>query len=407
MSDGYKNGKPDLNWWAERIDAGRKFRKDRACEAQWETWRSFYRHEFADNVLPMNIYFKMLRTIVPRIYFRNPSISLVPGKPGIEHMIFAKLLERIDNKLIRKLKMKNQMKKIVQNTFMFGTGFGKIGYSTEFNPSPDELSATAATEENKPERMVEYNSLVQENMPWFLSTHTGSVILPAGCESFEEARWIAHEVWRRVADVKQDGRFKKAQRDRLGPASRERAPKSKDWHSRGMSDLVNLIEVKDKKTGQVFVFSPVNTTDVLLHETDDLQVSKRLNYVQLVFNEDDQYCWGIPDSKILGDIQNEATETRTLIMKHRRISIAKILAKRNSIKEEEASKLVSENVLPIINVDGEVLSDIRVLEGNFVPEDLIRNLELIMGDARETVGFSRNQMSEFRQGSEAATATEA
>lgn len=407
MSDGYKRGKPDLTWWVDKIEAGRKFRKEYASEDRWETWRSYYRHNFADDVLPMNIYFKMLRTIVPRIYFRNPGISISPAKPGLENMIFAKLLERIDNKLIRKMKMKNQMKSIVQNTFMFGTGFGKIGYSTEFNPSPDELSRTTASEADNVQRLVEYNSIVQENMPWFLSAHPGSVILPAGSQSLDEARWVAHEVWRTVADVRNDPRFNKKQRMKIGPAAKETNKSSKDWHSRGMQDLVNLIEVRDKKTGRVFVFSPVNLDDVLMDEEDDLQVGKRMPFISMTFNEDDQYAWGVPDSKILEDIQKEANETRTLIMKHRRLSLAKILAKRGVLKEEEAQKLVGEKVLPVVWVDGEVHTDVKEMTGDTIPQDLLANLELVMGDSRESVGFSRNQMSEFRQGSEAATATEA
>lgn len=404
MSDGYTQGKPDLGWWVDRIEAGKRFRKKVANEERWDIWRSYYRHDFADDVLPMNIYFKMLRTIVPRIYFRNPSISITPGKPGIEHMVFAKILERIDNKLIRKLGMKTQMKRIAQNAFMFGKGIGKVGYSTEFNPSPDELSRTTATDDSN--RLLEYNSMVQENMPWFLSAHPDSVIVPAGIQNLDEARWIAHEVQRRVADVRNDPRFNKRQRMRIGPSQQE-SKKHSDWHARGMSDLVSLIEVRDKKTGKVFVYSPVNTEDVLLFEDDDLQHGRKFNFVDLSFNEDDQYFWSVADSKILDDIQREANETRTLIQKHRRISVAKILAKKGAIPEHEAEKLLSANVRSVINVDGDPLTDIRELQGNNVPEDLIRNMDMVIGDARETVGFSRNQMSEFRQGSEAATATEA
>ena len=35
-------------------------------------------------ILPSNVYFKMLRTLIPRVYYRNPSVSLTPKKPGLE-----------------------------------------------------------------------------------------------------------------------------------------------------------------------------------------------------------------------------------------------------------------------------------------------------------------------------------
>ena len=74
-------------------------------------------------------------SIVPRIYFRNPSISLVASKPGLENMLFAQVLERIDNKLIKRMKIKNQIKLMVQDAFMFGTCVGKLGYRSEEHTS--------------------------------------------------------------------------------------------------------------------------------------------------------------------------------------------------------------------------------------------------------------------------------
>ena len=77
--------------------------------------------------------------------------------------------------------MKRQIKKIVQDTFFFGTGFGKLGYGAEFTPSP-ELGDTSIPLDkrhtgNVRQYKVEYRSGVIANMPWFMRTHPGNMIL--------------------------------------------------------------------------------------------------------------------------------------------------------------------------------------------------------------------------------------
>ena len=131
---GYSRGEPDPEYWMREIRRGIQFRKTYAQEQRWSSWRQYYRGNWPRGVLPVNLFFMMLRTVVPRIYFRNPSISIQPTKPGADQAAFAQLIERIDNKLMRTMRMKDQLKKITQQAWMFGTGIGKRGYAQEFKP---------------------------------------------------------------------------------------------------------------------------------------------------------------------------------------------------------------------------------------------------------------------------------
>ena len=76
----------------------------------------------------------------------------------------------------------------------------------------------------------------------------------------------------------------------------------------------------------------------------------------LIFNEDDEVFWGIPDSKILEPYQLEINEIRTQRMRHRRMALIKIITKVNAFSPEEASKLVDEDVGPVIqtNIQGDI-----------------------------------------------------
>ena len=86
-----------------QIKKGEEDRKLHAYEGDWDRWRSFYRGDWKKNIMPVNLFFTMVRTTVPRIYFRNPSISVSSAKPGFMHMAVAKTLERADNKMLQQM----------------------------------------------------------------------------------------------------------------------------------------------------------------------------------------------------------------------------------------------------------------------------------------------------------------
>jgi len=408
MAEGYIKGKPDVAWWTTQIEAGIKFRKEFAHEAKWADWRNYYRGNWADGILPSNIYFKMLRTIVPRVYFRNPSISLVSAKPGIEHALFAQLLERIDNKLIKRMKLKKQIKMMVQDCFMFGTAVGKLGFGAEFTPSPKDLETDQPFDSKN--QIVEYNQNVHANMPWFMRVHPGAFIVPAGLIDFDDSRFAIHWIRRSLQDVKDDKRFTNTadlQGSTKGQMAGTSSANKENKSYSNPTPMIDLYEIRDKKTGKVFVLAPHVTTKVLYFGDDELQSHSRLPFYTFSFNVDDDVFWGVPDSQILEPIQLEVNETRTQIMKHRRLSLVKILAKVNTIEDSEAEKLVSETVCPVVFIKGNVNTDVKFLEGSNIPRDLFTAFEVTVFDARETVGFSRNEFGEFNSRSGDTSATEA
>ena len=98
MPSGYfRNGKPDPTWWMDQITAGEDFRKFQAHQDKWEAWRAMYRGRWSKDILPQNLYFSTLPSLVPRIYFRNPRVSVSPRKPGFDEVAFAQVMNRIDN----------------------------------------------------------------------------------------------------------------------------------------------------------------------------------------------------------------------------------------------------------------------------------------------------------------------
>lgn len=408
MSNGYlRGGRPDVNWWRTQINAGIAFRKKFASQQDWDRWRKMYRGQWDPGVLPSNLFFKMARTIVPRVYFRNPSVSVTPRKPGMLQWAFAQLVERVDNKMIRQMRLKQSMKEITQDAFFFGTGIGKLGFGSTV-PTNNDLFATVGPGTDKSGRLVEYKSTVHENMPWFGRTPTGSFIVPAGNVRLSDARWAAEWFRLPVDDVKSDTRFKHTA-DLGGSNKIVRHGQGADstFKYRQPLEMVDLVEIRDKKTGQVFVLAPYHSDKVLLDPQDDaLQYDNRLPYYDLIFNDDDEVFWGIPDSRILEPQQREINEIRTQEMKHRRLSLIRILCKRNGIKPEEAAKMVDEIVSPVVWTEEMPEAVLKIIEGGDIPEGLMKMDAIVNQDVRENMGFSRNEFGEISPANSRTSATE-
>lgn len=410
---GYVRGKANATWWMEQIRKGIAYRRKYAMESEWSRWRSYYRGRWPKGTLPVNLFFRMVRTVVPRIYFRNPSISIQPGKPGREQAAFAKLIQRIDNKLMRTMRIKQQIKMITQQTWMFGSGVGKRGFGENFHPSPELLSAGSAPlaegEGSKIDRQVEYHNAVIGGQPWFLENPTGDFIVPAGSRNFQECRWYASWYRRPLLDLQADNRFENtaalAGSHRSGYNADRKALLTGDMEP--SENMVDLVEVRDMATKQAFVLAPFGQTDrkCLFQDDDTLQVNNRPPFYTVVFNPDDEVCWGVPDSVILEPQQMELNEIRTLEMKHRRLAIIKLIYKKNSITKEQFEKLLNGDVAAGIEVNGE-LADIDNFQVADIPQSLRGAGREVMEDVRENMGFSRNQFGNYAEGSADRTATE-
>lgn len=402
--EGYIRNKVDAAWWLEQIKAGELYRKRAAYEEHWPAWRSYYRGDWAPHVQPMNIFFSMLRSTVPRVYFRNPTVSVAPAKPGMLFVAFAKILERTDNKLIRQMKLKTHMKRAIQDAFLFGTGAVKVGFGGLYTPSPSFNPDFDNYGRDRKGNLTEFLNSTMPEMPWVSRLRPKSLIAPALLEGFDNTPWLATEIIRPIDDIKRDPRLTNT--NDIFTYMHEVS--GKDYALKRRRKVARLYEIRDWRTGQVFVISSDGKGKNRVHfeGPDEFQIVG-MPIIPLVFNEDDEYCWGIPDAKILEPYQKEINEIKTQIMKHRRLSLVKILARRKGILEEEAQKLVSEDVLPVIFTEGDPRMVVDKLQAANIPQDLLLAARELAQDIRDTVGFSRNQMGEFNSRNADTTATEA
>ena len=391
-------GKVNAAWWVNQIEAGKRFRDTWSMKHKWDEWDKFYRSDYVGDKLPINLFFMMVRTMVPRSYFNNPSISVQPAKPGPQHLGLAMVLERTDNKLIRSMNIKNELKNMAQESFFKGTAVGKMGYGAEHVPA--SATETVADKDSTVDwARTDYRSGIENNMPWVLRVPLQDYVMPAGTIDRNAAAWECHIVYRPIDEIQRDARLKDAKRISATRTADELFE---------TPDIGELWEIHDRRTRMTFIMSPNDIADgpvvVFGPETDSFQSPSGGPFHDIVFNANVDVAYGLPDAAILDPYQREVNEIATQAMWHRRMSIIKLLAVRGTMSDVDKAKLMNEEPLTLLEVDD--LNAIRELKVASIPPEQLIMLDRVIDIVRLTMGFSRNQFGEFMTGSEKPTATE-
>lgn len=395
--------------WKERIRAGLHFQQSIARSKDWERYKAYYRHEFAPGTLPVNLMFSLCRSMVPQIYFRNPKVTVTARRPGMEAELMARLVQKLDNWLLYELMTKREIKKMITDAFFCGTATGFHGYDSEFGLDTSRMIGgmyTMSQFNTKGER-IESNKNVQPGMPWFLRARPEDVVYPWGCTSSESVEWVAMRIFRQVRDVRADKRYSNKEgltgsitpiRTTAEGGRVEPIPGSGAGAISPDEQWVELWQVHDGRTGKVFALS-MDHPKLLRKDTDEMQL-EGLPSETLVFNSDTDYIYGIPDARIVEPQLLELIEIRTQAMKHRRVDILKGLVKKGSLSPEEIQKLTSADVMAIAQVESE-----GSIRDAFLPispgasgilQDLSMAGDIVRGDIREMVGFSRVAQGDYQ-----------
>lgn len=399
----------DTKMWQDRIKDGQRFQQKFAQSKQWQQYKSYYRHEFKAGQVPVNLMFSILRSMVPQVYFRNPKVTITPRKPGLEAELNARIVQKLDNWLLREISIKRELKKMVEDTFFCGTAAGFHGYDSLYGYAPKLLDSSGQftlSQFNSTGDRIETNANVSPGMPWFLRSRPDDVVYPHGSTSQDTLDWVAFRVFRALSDVKADKKYSN-QSDltgtqtpiRTGPEGAE-SPDVLDKVAGDGDDeqWVELWQVHDVRRRKVIVLT-MDHDKLLRDDKDDLQIDG-LPLETLTFNPDPDYIYGIPDARIIEPQLLELIEIRTQAMKHRRLDILKGLVKKGAMTPENIMKLTSEDVMALAEVETEF--DIKQAFAPVNPgvsgilQDLALAGELVRGDIRETVGFSRNSSGEYQ-----------
>ena len=405
-----------LEYWKTEIRMGLRYRHVFGRQQDWQRYKTMYRGFWGAGTVPVNIIYALGRSLIPQIYFRNPRIGVNPKKPG--YAMHARVLEQIDNYLIRETGLKNELKSCILDCFLCGRGPGILGYDSEYGYNPnflsDEYSDLSLTSFGKKGEKIEYSDNVKPGFPWFMRCNPLDFIVPWGTSRWEDARWFGMRKMRLLRDIKEDPKYsnkndlKAPYKTRIDSTEAGAQPQVRSYEDDSQNEWVELWEIHDKRSGRLFVMS-LDHDKFLRDDYDYLQV-EGLPAEVLGFNEDPDYFWWTPDCRLVEVQQLEMNDIRTMAKKHRRVALLKVLYDRGMLGKDALSKLLDEDPKAAVEVDAGVNGDVRkavALFQSHVPPDLGVAAREVREDMREIIGFSRNQMGSFEESSGRRTATEA
>jgi hypothetical protein len=405
--------------WQRNISGGLQYMKDYAKPINWDLYRNYYRGIFdvgtaGQRKYSVAIIFAILRSMVPKTYFTDPTVYVSHTVPGFGNS--ARIVQKLDNKMIESTKLKYVLKPSILQAALCGTCPVLTGFDSEYGYKP-ELKATVLdntgvevsiggtlTRFNEKGNLIEYDNYIRPGKPWAIEITPEFFIVPYGLKYLHQAPWVARLYIRELEDVKQDKKMSHTQDLKANGMTTFDWMKNKHITSKipqnRFGDFVFLWEIRDLKRGRMMIMQ--EGYNKWLYNEVDLMQKYGNPYLDLNFNPDPIYYYGIPDSKYLEDQQLAINETRTLHMEHRRLAKLRFLYDQNIISEDEVIKLVTEDAGAGIKCDGNVEAAVKIFQP-YVPPDFNIDVEAIRGDAREISGFSRNEVGEFEGGRQTAT----
>ena len=212
-----------VRWEANRV-GGIKYMADFAYPQNWAIYRNYYRGEFMKGSKNKRKYsvaliFSILRSMLPQIYFTNPQVVVTNEVPGF--YLQSKIVQKIDNKMIRQTKLKKTLKELILEAGLCGTVPLLVGFDTEYGYDPrfkesvlDEktgeevqIGGTLLQFDEKTGDKLEYNEMIKPGKPWADKIKPEYFLVPYGYDRLHKVPWVMRMYVRHLDDVRKDPRL--------------------------------------------------------------------------------------------------------------------------------------------------------------------------------------------------------
>ena len=384
--------------WKENIDAGIEFRKKYSDISEWSDYRDWTRCNFKkEDMTVRNLVFSVARAVVPSIYYRNPYINISPTRP--ENTPFASVFETIDNWLVRRTGLKDAVKRACMEAFITGIGPIQSGYQAGKYGVDQNLDAELykqISELSKGKNVKShYDEYRKAEMPWQSSVDSEQIIFPPGTSRISNCRWFARLVIRSLEDMKNDPVFT-IKDDDAKHILNVFAPSSNKQRVYGdMDSVVMYYEIHDQQDGTVCA---ICDDKFILKPTTDVDQVGELSLDALIFNNDSEWIFGVPDVKVLKPAQMELNECKSQAKRHRQVALLKFMYNLNKIDKKELDKFLSGEVAPAVGVDGDPDTAIATFQPH-IPPDIIAYMARIDQEVKMDLRIGSNQMGQYDRGS--------
>jgi len=457
--------------WQHRISVAKEVQ--RAYREDWNRWRTLYlfgtdaetirlnRASRVDTVR-VNQAHAYVRSILPRIIFKIGKIFAEPRREGDEESAAA--VSFLMNYLLDETNSWREIRLSVVDAVIYGCGFIKLGFDSEYGIDPktidrklDVSSQLAEAEEfNKAVRLFaglqeppvgvkkkpfggsrtsidEYNTNVIREYPWVLRVSPYDILVDPDAKSLNDAKWVAHRIYRPARDVRDDKRYLPIRSQVKGgnplePFDSEvqsMSPDTSDPVHPGNADILHpseadlvrsvqrdqsagymkladgsggrmaraaIWEIWDKETDHVFTYS-AELTDWLRAPVANPFEMEGFPFVMLGFNEVPDRFYPKSDFADLEPQQLELNEIRQFSLQwFHRMSKFIIAAPKGVLTEKLKEQITGRNPFIVVDLEAQATPDtVQPLNlGTFDPA-IYTIEERIRRDLKDQVGLGDEQ----------------
>lgn len=409
--------------WLEDIDDALDFRREFAREDAWRRIeQNFYNDPNGHTAVGPNLIHSMGDSLVSSLGILNPEFTVSPEtRSGVEK---APIIESLDNCFVRKLRLKQYVNRALLNGYLYGSMILKLGYDSEFGWNPfydmgsmDQPVGATFTQFDKSGKRIETPD-TQPGWPWVRPVLPHDFVVPWGTIDLADAPWVAHRLVRRVSDLQADRKYKNTSKlqgqitmadhmmSYLTTGAQRRRVRNTMTKAPRPAEFVELWEIRDRMTGTIKVVvrqatgahrgDSVAYDKYLRDDNDALQLACGLPFVGATLNPHTRSFWTTPPAYYLGQLQKTQFDISLQAEKQRRINVLRFLYRKGALSATALSRLLSAGVGAAEGVEGHMpLNEVvqALPQGNLL--DLTMHAEHNRRNAREAIGFSRNQLGEF------------
>lgn len=404
--------------WLSEIDMALEYRKEFGREKSWSRLERCYMHDpNSPTAIGPNLIYSHGDALLSSLTVPDPEILVsAESRFGVDK---APILERLDNRLIRKLRLKKQVERALLSCFLYGKAIIKIGYDSMFGYNPyydvgtrEAFYGLTTTMFSKKGSRLEFGSQ-RPGWPWFSAVRPHDFVVPWGTLDIEDAPWCAYRFVRNVDHMKNDPKYKNttnlkpvmSMEDFMNSYTNVGAVRLK-YHNKGSATYYmtkepqyrEFWEIRDAETGKIYVV----TRDFDKYLRDDPDVIQAavggLPYVCGDFIAHPRAFWTTPLAYYLYQIQKTQFDVSLQQEKQRRINVLKFLVRADVLSQEKLTRIMSGDVGAYEEVDlntGQSLAE--VIHNLPQTQDMQFQIqsESNRRDARDMIGQSRNQLGEY------------
>lgn len=277
----------------------------------------------------VNTMFSLVNLLLPNLIFTQPYVRAIPRNAKyfkklsggrilqIDNTRAATVREAALNHLYTKIDAIGEQKKALQDSFFYGFGLTKVGYSFDTITTPDR-------------------DYITKDSPFLKRVDPKDFGWHPLATGLDDSTFLVHRILTTKSKLKEQGRAKDL--DLIIPEIPQHLKeKTKHIASLKQSDYVTLYELHDQENDKIYTFAGENR--ILIDKMDNPYHFNGPHFSMVKLAGDNDNFTGIP---LLAMVEDEAialNETLTLIIEHMKKYPAMIFAETGAIDEDDVERI--------------------------------------------------------------------